>query len=260
MRARVALLQADWPEMDRAGNRARAEHGLREARAEGAGIFALPELWSCGYDLEAVAGVRDWEVEVEFLRHESSRGPAILGGSFPEWRKGSERPGNCAVAFEAAREVARYRKVHLFGPLGESKYFEAGDARSEVFTLAGLRCAQAICYDLRFPELFRVLAGQGVELVAVCAQWPIARIQHWRTLLMARAIENQCYVLGVNRLGTYGGVRFGGNSLLVDPTGLVIIDAGEGTGLFAGEIDVERVRRVRREFPVLEDRRHDLYE
>lgn len=256
---KIAFLQADWPEMDRAGNRLRAVRGVSDARTAGASCFALPELWCSGYDLARVVGSSDWDQEVELLRSESARAPSILGGSVPEFRTGHDRPSNCAVAFERGEIVARYRKVHLFGPLGESDFLRPGDERPRVFEIGGLRCAMAVCYDLRFPELFRPLAGDGVELIHVCAQWPAVRISQWRSLLVARAIENQCYVLGVNRLGFHGSLRFGGNSLLVDPSGVVVVDAGEGQGLFVGEIDAKRVSTLRREFPVFQDRRRDLY-
>ncbi|MFQ5654658.1 MAG: nitrilase-related carbon-nitrogen hydrolase [Planctomycetota bacterium] len=267
MKITVGLYQFDCREGERAGNRARVTDAARQARARGADLLALPELWCSGYDLESASAEPGWERELAFLADLSREtGIALLGGSLLEPLGGAPVEGaagprlaNCAIACEEGEERARYRKLHLFKPLGEARWLEAGDSRPRPFLLRGVRCALSVCYDLRFPELYRPLAADGVELISVCAQWPLARIVHWRALLVARAIEAQCYVLGVNRRGSFGEIEFGGSSLLVSPSGEILVDAGEETGLFLGEVDSGAVADHRDALPVLEDRRDDLY-
>ena len=142
------------------------------------------------------------------------------------------------------------------------RFVRGGDVLKQVKTggpRRGVKCATAICYDLRFPEVFRPLAVAGVELIFVPAQWPLARIDQWRALLTARAIESQCYVLGVNRCGAFDNLIFPGDSILVDPSGAIAADAGDEPGLIQAELVTNYVAELRRTFPVLEDRRDDQY-
>ncbi len=260
---RIAFLQMDCAEGRPAHNREVVASAARVAAAEGAAILALPELWCSGYDLAAAtrvgaAGRAALESEFEALRALSAdHGIALLAGSLLEpWDGGF---ANCAVAYEAGVERNRYRKLHLFRPLHEHRYLRQGNARPKTFEIAGIRAACAICYDLRFPEVFRPLAAGGAQLIFVPAQWPRARIHHWRALLVARAIESQSYVLGVNRLGRFGAIEFPGQSLLVGPAGDVIAAAAEAEGIYYGPIEGAEVERLRRDFPVLSDRRDDQY-
>ncbi len=255
---KIALLQFDCVEERNDENRGKVAAAVAEAEAAGAEILALPELWCSGYDLAAATRRGGWERDFPELAELSRRhGIAILGGSLLEAQ--GERYSNCAVAFEAGTERGRYRKQHLFKPLLEHRYLVAGNERPRIFSLRGLRCAMTICYDLRFPEVFRPLAVAGVELIHVPAQWPRQRIHHWRALLVARAIESQCWIVGVNRRGWYADREFPGHSLVVDPRGEIVLDAGEEPGVRYAAIDRDLVVELRRSFPVLEDRREDLY-
>ena len=253
---KIAFLQMDCVEGRAPTNRKRVEAAVDEAVAAGADLIVLPELWCSGYDLASTVGQPGWDVDFSRLAELSARIP-IVGGSLLE--SAGDRCHNCSVAYENGEEVERYRKLHLFKPLDEPRWLAPGPSPSRVFTLAGLRCALAICYDLRFAEMFRPLAEDGVELICVPAQWPRARVEHWRALLVARAIENQCYVLGVNRRGWFRETEFPGHSLLVDPRGQIVVDAGEEPGLYYGEVDPAEVRQWREQFPVAADRRADLY-
>ncbi len=259
--ARVSFLQFDAREGDRAGNLERVTEATAEARREGAALLVCPELWPSGYDLAAARAEGGWEREIAACEELSRVHEIAIVGSHlaPAPAESSDdRPTNCAIAHERGAVRARYEKVHLFGPLAEPKHIRAGNALPAPFDLAGLRVAMAVCYDLRFPEVFRPAAVAGVDLFIVCAQWPVPRIAHWRALLIARAIENQCFVLGVNRFGSFGQIEFGGNSLLVSPTGEVRAEAGDSSGLCFGEVDPREVREWRERFPVLGDRRVDL--
>jgi predicted amidohydrolase len=117
----------------------------------------------------------------------------------------------------------------------------------------------AICYDLRFPELLRRYAVQGAKLIIIPAEWPIERIDHWRALLQARAIENQAYIVATNSAGKTGDKIFGGHSAVIDPWGKVMVELGEQPGLATVDIDLDYVDTVRARIPVFEDRRTDIY-
>jgi predicted amidohydrolase len=156
------------------------------------------------------------------------------------------------------RDAALYTKIHLIGILDEDRHYGPG-ALPVPFAMAGVRTACFICYDLRFPELFRCVADQ-CDLVLVIASWPEPRRAHWHALLQARAVENQCYVAGVNRVGEGGGNAFAGGSVVLDPLGEPLARAGEEEAVISAEIDPEVVARVRRDFPFLRDRRRRLFE
>jgi len=259
---RIALLQFDARENDRAGNLARVAAAAAEAGRGGSALLALPELFASGYDLAAARAESGWEREIEATAALSRERSIAIAGSLLEPAppgSASPLPANCAIAWERGAERARYRKAHRFAPLGECEHVRAGDAMPAPFGLAELRVALAVCYDLRFPELFRPAAVAGVDLFIVPAQWPAVRIAQWRALLVARAIENQCFVLGVNRAGRFRDTVFGGGSLLVSPQGEIRIDAGAEEGLFHGEVDAAEVLEWRERFPALRDRRTDLY-
>ena len=151
-------------------------------------------------------------------------------------------------------ELARYRKMHSFTYAGESQHYRQGSALS-LFEINGFRIAPFICYDLRFPEIFRQATKRGVDLFAVIANWPAAREQHWLTLLKARAIENQAYVAAVNRCGDDPRLHYSGRSLIIDPHGDVLADAKDQKGTISGLLDLEYLHKYRREFPALADMR-----
>lgn len=257
----VAVCQMDCREGARAHNRSLVEASAAQAVARGATLLALPELWSSGYDLAAASvDPEDPEQEFTFLVDLARRsGLSVMGGSLLERGPDGELR-NCAPACDATGERMRYRKLHRFGPLGEDRYLAAGATAPLPFELAGWRCGVAICYDLRFPELFRWLVGtEGLDVLFVPAQWPRARIGHWRALLVARAIENQCFVVGINRCGWFGELEFPGHSLVIDPWGQMLLDAGEEPGLHIVMLEGAAVAQARARLPVLRDRRVDVF-
>ncbi len=152
-----------------------------------------------------------------------------------------------------------YRKIHLFRLMDEEKYLAAGQHLTSVETAWG-QSGLAICYDLRFAEMFRTYALNGVNMVYLPAEWPHPRLAHWQTLLRARAIENQMYMIAVNRVGTDGTHDFFGHSAIIDPWGNAIVEAGESEVLLTATIDTEMVPDVREKIPVFKDRRPDLYQ
>ncbi len=177
----------------------------------------------------------------------------LMGGLVTVTKEG--RGQNQAAVFSSdGKEIARYTKCQPFSLGGESQHYEAG---RETMTFQWQDCLVApfICYDLRFPELFRAAARRQAELFTVIASWPIKRIHHWVTLLQARAIENQAYVIGVNRTGADPKYVHNGRSLIVNPHGEILADAGTAEGVISADIDMAALRAWRSEFPALQDMR-----
>jgi predicted amidohydrolase len=183
-------------------------------------------------------------------------GAHVVAGTFIE--RGSEgRLHNTAVLLSPDGEIAHtYRKTHLFGfDRGEATLLTAGDD-FDVCAAPGLATvAITTCYDLRFPELYRHFVDQGVELVVVPTGWPAARLEHWQVLTRARAIENQVFFVGCNQVGAQEGVELAGHSMVIDPWGQVLAEAGGDEQVLSVEIDLATVAKTRAEFPVLRDRR-----
>jgi predicted amidohydrolase len=221
----------------------------------GADLVVLPELWPNGgfaYDTwEDGAQPLDGAVVTALQAAAGELGAQVHMGSFVE-RDGTGRLFNTSVLLGTDGEVlTTYRKVHLFGfGEGEPKLMTPGDG-PVVHEMLGL----ATCYDLRFPEMFRALLDGGAELVLMPAAWPARRVHHWRLLTQARAVENQSYVVACNTGGEHAGVPMGGHSMVVDPWGEVLAEAGEAEEVLVVELDPEVVRETRASFPVLADRR-----
>lgn len=257
---KVALIQMDialaMPEL----NRERAAGLIRQAAADGAQLILLPEMWTTGYCLPDLAGGyadRAGEPTGELLSGLAKETGAFIAGSVADERRG--RVYNRAEVYGPAGErVAAYDKAHLVPMMQEERYLTPGD-RLALGDLNGTKAGLAICYDLRFPELFRSLTLAGVELFLIPAEWPAQRLHHWRTLAMARAIENQAYVLACNRVGSDDANRFPGHSLVIDPFGEVLAEGGEGEEILLAEIDLAQVAAVRERIPALRDRRPELY-
>jgi predicted amidohydrolase len=168
-------------------------------------------------------------------------------------------PYNTAALFGPRGErIGAYRKIHLFAPLGEVEHMSPGQSLP-TFDLPWGRTALAICYDLRFPELWRRYTDAGVQLILIPAEWPQVRIEHWQLLLRARAVENQIFVAGCNRAGRDSDGDYGGHSAVIDPWGRVLVEGGAEPGLFFATLDLKEVSRSRRRLPALGDRRPEVY-
>ena len=150
--------------------------------------------------------------------------------------------------------IGRYAKRHLFVPGGEAEAYRSGEAVPEIWEFDGWRILPSLCYDLRFPYQFWNRSHE-YDLILLPANWPTARLPHWRTLLAARAIENQCWVVGANRVGDDPKTRHSGHSMVVDPYGQTVLEAGTAAGLSVSVLDRELVEAHRRRFPAFADRR-----
>ena len=250
-------VQMDVAWQDPATNLARAEARVRAAAAVGARLVALPEMFATGFHMDpAQAASARGETEARLSALAAELGVAIVAGS-AEAPPG-ERGVNVALALGPdGRLWSRYEKIHPFSFAGEHERYRGGEALAG-FTLDGVRVALYVCYDLRFAEIFRA-AADTTDLMVVVANWPSPRRHAWRSLLIARAIECQCYVLGVNRVGEGGGLLYSGDSTLVDPLGEVLASAADVEALVGGEVSAEKVAEVRARFPFLADRRPAVY-
>ena len=177
----------------------------------------------------------------------------IVAGSVSDLRGGHIY--NTAYVFDrTGARIAQYDKTHLFSYAREHMFYTAGDTLC-LFMLDGRTCALLICYDLRFPELARTLALSGAEVLFIPAQWPKKRRGHWETLLAARAIENQCYVCGVDRVGTDPACDYNGGTALIDAYGKTVAACPDGKACsLTATLDMDGLRAFRKKFPVLEDR------
>jgi predicted amidohydrolase len=259
---RISLLQMDVAFGDPEANYRNAERLIRKAAAapDKPDLLLLPELWDTAYDLERLRELGDWQGErVQAWAGALARElrVTIAAGSIAEKREDGIRNASYVMDLHGS-VMSRYAKLHLFGPMGEDRHLTAGSTR-ELVQMEGVTAGMMICYDLRFPELARALVLDGAELLLVPAQWPKPRLQHWRTLAVARAIENQVYVAACNRVGAGGGQEFFGHSLIVDPWGEVLAEGGEGEEIVTAQLDLNRIKEARERIPVFRDRRPDVY-
>ena len=253
---RVALLQMDLAWEDVLENHRRAQRLLEEARAEGARLAVLPEMFSTGFSMEAERIVQAPGGPSEtFLRGQAARLGLWVIASVPE--SSGPRPQNMALVVSPEGSVTRYAKIHPFSYAGEHEHYAPGD-RVVTVPIEGVRVTPFVCYDLRFPEPFRAAASE-TDAYVVVANWPDRRREHWKTLLRARAIENQAYVLGVNRVGDGGGAHYVGDSAAVGPLGETLAEGDERERVLVCEVEPEQVAKLRTRFPALADRRPEAY-
>lgn len=260
MKHKVALIQLDIKYGDPTANYEQASDYIEKAAKTGADIILLPELWTTGYDLTRLDDIADDRAEesIAFLKKEAVKhGVNLVGGSVAEKCEDGVR-NTLLVVDENGDLVHKYSKLHLFQLMDEHLYLEEGADEAD-FELAGVKSAGFICYDIRFPEWMRKSALGGAKVMYVVAEWPVARIDHWRILLQARAIENQCYVIACNRSGSDPKNEFGGMSLVIDPWGEIVAEGGKGEEIVVGEVDFALVDEVRGRIPVFRDRREGRY-
>jgi len=222
----------------------------------------LPEMWTTGYDLERIDKIAADELEPVKSRIQTLAkryAVNIVAGSIAN-KKDNEVKNTAFVINKQGEFIYEYSKMHLVPMLNEPKFLVGGNSKANVFELDGEKAGVLICYDLRFPEVFRDLALEGAKIIFVVAEWPIERMEHWVTLLKARAIENQCYMVSSNVVGTQPtGTTFAGNSIIIDPFGNAISRAGEEEEDIDASLNIEYINKTRQDIPIFESRRKDLY-
>jgi predicted amidohydrolase len=223
-------------------------------------IIVLPELWTTGYDLTRLDEIADKEGEKTkiFLKRLAKKYRVnFVGGSVA--KKIQDNVTNTMFIINQQGDcVHEYSKLHLFKLMDEHHYLTAGTEKG-LFELEGIKSAGMICYDIRFPEWIRAHTTQGAEVLFVVAEWPLPRLNHWRTLLLSRAIENQCYVVACNRAGTDPKNEFAGHSMIIDPWGEILAEGDEKAGSISAAIDVKTVKQIRSQIPVFDDRLPQFY-
>ncbi|HEX3032869.1 MAG TPA: carbon-nitrogen family hydrolase [Bacillota bacterium] len=261
---KVAMLQLQVAMGDPQTNLEKALTMLEQGAEQGAQLAVLPETWTTGYAFDRLQDVAEEPGEtgqcptVQRLQEFAARKKMwIFSGSLVERIEGSLY--NTTYIIRSDGSIAgKYSKLHLFGLMDEDKHFKPGKDLCLVDTPWG-KAAPIICYDLRFPELSRKLAEQGASILVVPAHWPAARVDHWRLLNQARAVENQIFVLAVNSAGLTGPTSFGGNSMAIGPWGQILAEGGGEEQLLLVTIDLSSLPEVRNTIPVWRDRRRDIY-
>jgi predicted amidohydrolase len=256
---------------DRDRNLATADRLTRAAAAAGAKLVVLPEKWPClATAEETAAGAEPLDGPAMTWARSAARelGIDLVAGSFAERVADRERGANTSVHVGPDGEVAAlYRKMHMFDvevggrTYRESEHEAPGDEIAVSATAEGVGLGLSVCYDLRFPELYRILAVRGARVIAVPAAFTLATTrEHWEVLLRARAIEDQCFVVAANQIGEHApGMRSGGRSMIVDPWGVVLAQAPDSETFVLAELDLDRQEEIRRSLPSLANRRPQAY-
>lgn len=267
---RAAAVQLNSTE-DLDANLATADRLVRAAAARGAQLVVLPEKWSVlgrGEAMERAAQPLDGPALSWAAALAAELGIDLVAGSIVERRPDQQRTSNTSVHFGPdGRPRAEYRKLHMFDVevdgvvYAESEREQPGDDVVVSQLATGTRLGMSICYDVRFPELYRELSARGAEVIAVPSAFTLATTRdHWEVLVRARAIENQCFAVAANQIGSSPpGNRSGGRSLIVDPWGLVLATAPDTECAIVADLDVAVLSDVRRRLPALEHRRFDVY-
>lgn len=254
----LVALQFDIQWEDKPANFETVRTMLRAAAPPAGALVLLPEMFATGFSMHAeeIAEPTGGNSEQFLASLAREHGVFLLGGVGVRGQDGKAR--NKALVFSPDGELlAFYAKMRPFSPGGERNHYQAGD-RPIVFGWGECRVAPFICYDLRFPELFREAAAKHrPELFVVVASWPAKRIEHWVRLLQARAIENQAYVVGVNRVGKDPYFAYNGRTLIVDANGDIIADGGESPGVVRASLDLPSLLKYRKGLPFLDDLRFD---
>jgi len=254
MKAALIQLNSAWE--DKARNLARAEELLREAAAARCDIAVLPELFATGFSMNVSRTAEDegGPTDCFLAAAAKNHGIHIIAGLALKGQRGGKARNTASVYDPAGAAVARFTKLHPFSPAREGDFYDTG-SHTVTFSIGSVTASVFICYDLRFPEAFRKVA-RAVQAIFVIASWPAERSLHWEVLLRARAIENQLFVIGVNRTGTDGrGIRHCGGSCVFDPLGKELCRGGSDDELVICSFAHEESLQARAAFPFLKDMR-----
>lgn len=257
---KVACVQIDIAFGKPEENFQKVEDKVREAASLGATIVVLPELWNTGYDLTRLEEIADVEGKMTkelFSQLSKELNIHIVGGSVST-KKGEHFYNTMYVTNSNGEIIADYNKAHLFKLMDEHHYLNEGTEKN-LFTIDGTEMGGIICYDLRFPEWTRVHVLNGAKIMFIPAEWPDKRIDHWKILLQARAIENQIFIVAVNRVGSDPNNSFNGNSMVIAPWGEILWNGGNVETVQIVEIDLKEIEEVRKRIPIFLDRREVLY-
>ncbi len=240
-------------------NLASVVDGIHRLSEKGTQVTVLPELWPCGFDKPGmlIEHAKRTPQIIERLSTLAKKHRMIIAGSLPE-KSGNHLYNTMVVVDKDGAVAGQYRKVHLFSFIDEDKAFAAGNQAVVCDTSYG-PIGLMICYDLRFPELCRSLALAGARIVIVSAQWPETRIDHWNTLLQARAIENQIFIVASNRVGQDGNLAFNGHSQIISPDGVILTRIINHASEETVPINLKEIDAIRNRFDCIKERKPDAY-
>jgi len=253
---KLALAQMDvfWEDKDK--NKITCEGFLKKAKEAGVDIVAFPEMTLTGFSQDVSKIGETNEETINWFKNKSLEYDICICFGYVE--KGLEKGKNkLAVISKDGRIINSYTKIHPFSYSGEDKYYEGGN-EINLFKLQEADISTFICYDLRFPEIFQI-ASKKAQLIIVIANWPKSRSDAWKTLLKARAIENQCFIAGVNRIGSGDGIEYSGDSMIINPKGNILKTSHNKEELLIEEIQINEVSSLRDKFPYKRDRKEVLY-
>ncbi len=259
MKLKISLAQLTFHFGDVDKNVDLALRWIDDAAENNCDLILLPELWASGYDLE---NWKQYATPIDrgvfkILTEYAEKYKIAIGSSLLELNDGQAY--NTFILHGNDGNIwGKYQKIHRFRLLKEEKWLGAGDSIVLAKTPWGL-VGLSICYDLRFPEMFRPYAIAGARLTLNVAEWPERRVTHWTKLLQARAIENQMFLVGVNKVGESQGVKLGGYSTVVDPWGIPLVEGDNSEALLTVEIDLSEADKARKHIPVFQDRRPEIY-
>jgi predicted amidohydrolase len=251
---RVHVLQPDTIWHDRSANHAKAAALIESAKPAAGDLIVLPEMFAVGFTMDVAAATDGSGETARFLAGLAEKfGATVVGGNVI---RPDERGRNVAEIFApGGGRIGQYAKIHPFSYVGETTHYAGGD-QLRLFPLGDFTASAFVCYDLRFPEIFRAATLGGADVLIVIANWPAARMQHWLALLTARAIENQAYVIGCNRVGRDPNVAYLGHSVVIDPRGQTVADAGDAETVLTAALDRTALCEYRAQFPALADTRY----
>lgn len=248
MKIRMAAAQIIAKPQESQNNLRAAETLVREAHEAGAGLVVLPELLDTAYAfLRDDSQISKFAAAVEFFSRLSWECEIVIVCGL--WEASQDASYDSQFVFAEGKVLARYRKMHLFPLSWESEVFESGD-QPVTFVHRDVKFGLAICFDVRFPELFRHYRREGCQAVLISSAFPRSRREHWRTLIRSRAIENQFFVVAANRAGTDSGVTFCGSSAIIDPWGDFLAESADAeAALIHAQLDIDEVARIRARLP-----------
>ncbi|MCY6371777.1 carbon-nitrogen family hydrolase [Clostridium ganghwense] len=253
---RIALGQIDVAWKNTSKNKEKCEEFIQKASENKVDMIIFPEMTITGvsnnvpYLLEANEEIVQW-----FKDRANKYNINICFGYVKE--ADDKGQNNLLVVSPKKEKIVEYTKIHPFSYANEDKYFKRGE-EIKFFNINEMIFSPFICYDLRFPEIFQI-ASKKAHAVIVIANWPKNRREHWMALLKARAIENQCYVFGVNRVGEVKSLVYSGDSMIIDPLGNVIETISEKEELIIADINLKEVENIREKFNIKNDRREEFY-
>lgn len=253
---RIALAQVDIVWEDFEENIEKIKKFAYEGKKKGVTLILFPEMCLSGFTNNLDVLYKNEDEIIKVVINIATKNNINIGLGFAV-KVGGKGKNKFVVISKKGEVLINYTKIHPFTFSGEDKVYHKGDT-IYACEIEGVKFASFICYDLRFPEIFQI-ASKTAEVITVAANWPKEREEHWITLLKARAIENQCYVLGVNRVGIGNGLEYNGASIFVDPRGKVLNEAISKEEMIIRDIDISLVDDIRSSFDIKKDRREDLY-